>query len=135
MRRLLLLAAVLAAPAALATGERILLTGHSEAFKETLCISMTCVTGGARDFTVAVRPARGGMEVSVTSASGQHRLSHVAPLNAEGRVSSTDLVRATSLVVQAIERGPVASSAPARVSKKAVATRKKLRPGSLLANR
>lgn len=133
MRRLLLLAAVLVAPAALATGERILLTGgHAEAFKETLCISMNCVAGGARDFTVAVRPGKASVEVTVTSASGQHRLSHVAPLNDEGRVSSTDLVRATSLVVQAIEKGPVAGSAPA---KKAVAAKKKLRPGSLLANR
>lgn len=132
MRRLLLLAAVLVAPAALATGERILLTGQAEAFKETLCISMNCVVGGARDFTVAVRPGKASVEVVVTSASGQHRLSHVAPLNDEGRVSSTDLVRATSLVVQAIEKGPVASSAPA---KKAVAAKKKARPGSLLANR
>jgi hypothetical protein len=132
MRRLLLLAAVLAAPAALATGERILLTGSAEAFKETLCISMNCVAGGARDFTVAVRPGKGSVEVTVTSASGQHRLSHVAPLNDEGRVSSTDLVRATSLVVQAIEKGPVAGSAPA---KKAVAAKKKARPVSLLANR
>lgn len=134
MRRLLLLAAVVAAPAAFATGERIVVTGQGEAFKETLCISMTCVTGGARDFTVAVRPARGGVEVSVTSASGQHRLAHVAPLNAEGRLSSTDLVRATSLVVQAIERGPVASPTPV-AKKAAVASRKKVRPGSLLANR
>lgn len=136
MIRLLLCVTLLAAPAALATGERISLVGASDAFRETLCISMTCVSGGGKDFTVTARPARGGLDVVVTSASGQHRLTHHVPLNADGRISSTDLVRATSLILQAIERGPVAG-APSPAPKKAKLARKtaKPRPGSLLATR
>ncbi len=131
MRRMLLLASLLAAPAAFATGERITLTGASEAFRDTLCISMSCVSAGPKDFTVNVRAVKGAFEVKVTSASGQHRLTHLAPANTEGRLSSTDLVRATSLVVRAIEEGPIPSAAPA---KKAVASRK-ARPKSYLAAR
>lgn len=133
MIRFTLLVVLFAAPAALATGERIVLAGEGEAFRETLCISMTCVSGGGRDFTVTARPARGGLDVTVTSASGQQRLAHHVPFNAEGRVSSTDLVRATSLILQAIERGPVAGT-PNPVSRKPIA-RARPRPNHLIATR
>lgn len=122
MIRSLVLAALFTSTAAFATGERISITGAAAQLKETLCISMNCVNAGGRDFTVSGRVVKGGIEVTVTGAGGQPRLTHLAPLNASRQISSTDLVRATALVVQAIERGPIASAAPV---KKAVAKRPK----------
>lgn len=118
--------ALLFASAAFATGERITVTGAAAPLKETLCISMTCVQG-PKDFAVSGRPVKGGLELTVTSAAGQHRLSLVAPLNENGQLSSTELVRVTSLVVKAIENGPVAASKPAAPAKKALASRKLLK--------
>lgn len=119
MRRLLALPVMLAAPAAFATGERVLLVPASNPLQETLCFSMNCVKGGAKkDVTVAMRPVRGGVEFTVTTAKGQRRLTHLSPLNENGKVSSTDLVRATSLVVQAIEKGPVQGDGPQPVAKR-----------------
>lgn len=120
MVRSTLALAVLVATSAFATGERISVTGAAAPLKDTLCISMTC-GGQGRDFTVSGRAVKGALELTVTSASGQHRLTHLAPLNENGQLGSTDLVRATSLVVKAIENGSVAPSAPAA---KKVATRK-----------
>lgn len=131
MIRTLLLASLLASTAALATGERITITGAAAPLKDTLCISMNCVAGGAREFTVAGRPVKGGVELTVTSLNGQTRLTHVARLNELNQISSIDLVHATSLVVQAIERGPVAPPPVARVAKAA----KKPKAKALLARR
>lgn len=131
MIRTLLLSAVIASSAAFATGERISITGAAAPLKETLCISMNCVTGGAKDFVVSGKPVKGGIEVTVVALSGQTRLSYVAKLNEWNQISSTDLVHATSLVVQAIERGPVAPPA----ASKPVAVAKKVRPKAFLARR
>ena len=77
---------------------------------------MNCVAGGARDFTVTGRSVKGGVELTVTSISGQPRLTHLARLNDFNQISSTDLVRAASLVVQSIERGPIAPPAAKKVA-------------------
>lgn len=115
MVRSALALAALVATSAFATGERLSITGAATPLRETLCISMTC-GAGAKDFTVSGRAVKGGLELTVTSASGQHRLTHLAPLNENGQLSSTDLVRATSLVVKAIENGPVAAPAPKKLA-------------------
>lgn len=118
MRRLLLLTVLLAAPAAFATGERVVLTPSSNPLAETLCFSLNCVKGGSRAAVVAMRPVKGGVEFTVTMANGQRRLTHLSRLNGNGKVSSTDLVRATSLVLQAIEKGPVQGDGPQPTAKK-----------------
>ncbi len=124
MIRTFLLATVIASSGAFATGERIVINGAAAPLKETLCFSMNCVTSGAREFTVSGKPVKGGIELTVVSLSGQPRLTYVAKLNEWNQISSTDLVHATSLVVRAIERGPVAPPAPAKSA--AVAKKKKL---------
>jgi hypothetical protein len=119
MNRLVLLGALLVATTALATGERIVLVPATSQLQETLCLSMTCVTGRG-EATVATKQTKNGVEISVTMADGQKRLTHLVPASSEGTMSSTDLVRATSLVLQAIEVGPtkgdqpVAAAAPPR---------------------
>jgi hypothetical protein len=121
MLRLALIVSLFASSAAFATGERISITGAATPLAETLCFSMECVQRGAKDFTVSGRSVKGGVEFTVTSTSGQVRLTYVAALNEFGQVSSTDLVHATSLVVRSIEKGPIpAPAAPAPVAKKAV---------------
>jgi hypothetical protein len=133
IRSILLASALLASTAAFATGERISITGAAAPLKETLCISMNCVSGGARDFTVTGKAVKGGVELTVTSVSGQARLTHFAPLNEWNQIGSTDLVRATSLVVQSIERGPIA---PPAARKAAVASKaRKLKGKAFLARR
>jgi ribonuclease PH len=131
MRRCLLVAALLAAPAAFATGERVVLTPANNPLAETICFSMNCVKGGAREAVVAMRAVQGGVEFTVTMANGQRRLTHVTKLNDRGKVSSTDLVRATALVLQAIEKGPVKGDGPQPVAQRAP----KRRPLRLLAHR
>jgi hypothetical protein len=121
MIRTALIATVLASSAAFATGERISISAAAAPLKETLCISMNCVNGGARDFVVTGKPVKGGIEITVTSVGGQTRLTHFAALNEWNQISSTDLVHATALVVQSIERGPIA---PPAAAKKAVAAAK-----------
>lgn len=130
MIRLSLLATVLLSTAALATGERISVTGAAAALKDTLCISMTCVAGGPKEFIVTGRPVSGGVEVTVTTTSGQKRLTHVAKVNEANQISSVDLVRASSLVLRSIERGPIASPDAPKVS-----AAKKPRAKALLARR
>lgn len=131
MHRLVLVAALLTAPAALATGERVVLTPSSNPLSETLCFSMNCVKGGGREATVAMRPVKGGVEFTVTMANGQRRLTHLTKLNDSGKVSSTDLVHATTLVLQAIEKGPVKGDGPQPVAKRP----HKRRPLKMLAHR
>lgn len=128
MIRTALLAAVTLASTALATGERITVTGAAAPLKETLCISMNCVSGGGRDFVVSGKSVKGGVELTVVTSTGQARLTHVARLNEFGQISSTDLVHATSLVVQSIEKGPIAPpAAPKAKLSKVQKTKKMLR--------
>jgi hypothetical protein len=101
MRSALLLALV--SFPAFATGERVLVTAAAEPFRDTICVSMTCVTSGARDAVVSARPVKGGVEVTVKSAQGQVKLVYVTPVSEDGALSTIDVVRASSLVVQAIE--------------------------------
>lgn len=131
MIRTLFIATLLASTAAFATGERITISGAAAPLKETLCISMNCVSGGAKDFSVTGRTVKGGVELTVTSVSGQARLTHLAKLNEYNQISSTDLVHATSLVVQAIERGPISPPAV----KKVAAKKGKARPKAFFARR
>jgi hypothetical protein len=134
MIRSIVLATVFASTAAFATGERISISAAAAPLKETLCISMNCVNGGARDFVVTGKPVKGGIEITVIAVGGQTRLTHFAPLNEWNNISSTDLVRATSLVVQSIERGPIAP--PAAAKKAAVAAKvKKAKKALQLARR
>jgi hypothetical protein len=114
MNRLALLAALLVAPAAFATGERIVLVPADSQLKETLCLSMTCVEGRG-EAVVAARPVKGGVEISVTMANGQRRLTHVVSTT-DGAISSTDLVHASTLVFKAIEVGPQQGAAPKAVA-------------------
>jgi hypothetical protein len=134
MIRLFAAAALLASTTALATGERVTLVPASNPLKETICVSMNCEPGNT-EATVTSRPVRDGLEITVTMASGQRRLTHLVPTKSDGSVSSTDLVRATSLVLRAIEEGPVKGDQPVvtKATKVAKVT-KKARP-RLLANR
>ncbi|MFT3713292.1 MAG: hypothetical protein QM817_37025 [Archangium sp.] len=129
MIRTALLAAVTLASTALATGERITVTGAAAPLKDMLCVSMNCVNGGgARDFVVSGKPVKGGVEIAVVTSTGQARLTHVAPLNSFGQISSTDLVHASTLVVQSIEKGPIAApAAPKAKLSKLQKNRKMLR--------
>lgn len=102
----------LAAPA-WATGERVIVTAAAEPFRETICVSMTCVTSGAREAIVTARSVKEGVEVTVKSASGQVKLVHITPRTADGDLSSIDVVTASSLVVKAIETAkPLTPPAP-----------------------
>jgi len=128
MRSVLLFAALCSLPA-FATGEKIVLTPVNSPLVETLCVSMSCVSDGAHDVTVAAKEVKGALQFTVTSASGQVKLVTTASLTESGTVSSTDLVRASALIVKAIE-GPsasaVASESPAAAkSAKATKTAKK----------
>jgi hypothetical protein len=131
MRRFLLLTVLFAAPSALATGERVVLTPADNPLAQTLCLSLDCVKGGSREAVVAMRPVKGGVEFTVTMANGQRRLTHTVRLNENGAVSSTDLVRTTALVLQAIERGPVKGDGPQPVANRP----SKRGPAHLLARR
>ncbi|MDP3233360.1 MAG: hypothetical protein Q8N26_11335 [Myxococcales bacterium] len=102
MRSILLVIAMLAAPA-WATGERVLLTREAEPFRDTICVSMTCVTAGPRDAVVMARSLKGGVELTVKSASGQVKLVHLTRFTADGDLSSIEVVRASALAVKAIE--------------------------------
>lgn len=118
MRLLVAIAAVLVSATAWATGERVAVNGADNPLRETLCYSMQCVTHGPRDASVQMRRVKAGVVFTVTTATGRVRLTHFTKASADGRVSSIDLVRATSLVVQAIERGPVQGDAPPTVARR-----------------
>jgi hypothetical protein len=114
MRSALLLALV--SFPAFATGERVLVTAAAEPFRDTICVSMTCVTSGARDAVVSARPVKDGVEVTVKSAQGQVKLVYVTPVSEDGALSTIDVVRASSLVVQAIEAPRPAPAKTAKVA-------------------
>ena len=133
MIRSLVIASLFVSTAAFATGERISVTGAAAPLKETLCISMNCVSGGGvKDFIITGRAVKGGVEVTVTSVNGQPRLTTLARVNEYNQISSTELVHATSLVVQSIEKGPIAA---APVKKAVVASKKKALKRAFLARR
>lgn len=118
MRTSLLLALIVAAPA-WATGERVLISPANNPLKDSLCISMECVKGGAvHDASVTARPVPGGLELTVSSGNGEVKLVHKVATNDSGAVSSTDLLHATTVVVKAIEsRRPAAPPAAPRTAR------------------
>jgi hypothetical protein len=132
MTRLSAVTVLLASTTVFATGERVSLMPANSPLKETVCVSMNCEAGTA-DATVTTRACRDGLEITVTMASGQRRLTQVVPTNADGTISSTDLVRATSQVLKAIEEGPVKAEAPTTAVAKAQKPKKPR--GKLLAHR
>jgi len=129
---LVLMTFLLAAPA-WAVGERISVPkGHafSEQLRETLCISMEC--GAGTDASVTAKVIKGNKaEIKVFSAAGALKATVTAPLGDDGRLSSMDLVAATSGIIQGIEGAEpgkaAASKAPAASSKskKALAAKAK----------
>jgi hypothetical protein len=118
MRHLTLIAALLTAPTAFATGERISLGGAAVPLKAMLCISMSCTDAGpSPEFLVTGRAGKEGIEFTVTSPSGQSRLTHQVSFNSEGEISSTDWVHTAALVVKSIEQGPIPRPAAAEVKR------------------
>jgi len=121
---LAVLAAVTLAAPAWATGERVVVSAAAEPFRETICVSMTCVTSGARDAVVTARTVKEGVEVTVKSASGQVKLVHVTPVTEDGELSSIDVVTASTQVVKAIESArPLTRPAPKTARTLSKATR------------
>ncbi len=131
---LVLMVTLLAAPA-WAVGERISVPkglSFSDQLRETLCISMEC--GSATDASVTAKVIKGNKaEIKVFSPSGALKATVTAPLGDDGRLSSMDLVAATSGIIQGIEgsesskaskASATASAAPAK-SKKALASKAK----------
>ena len=103
MRSIIIAAIVAFAAPAWATGERVLLSREAEPFRDSLCVSMTCVSAGPRDAVVTARSLKGGVELTVRSASGQVKLVYLTRFNASGDLSSLEVMRATALAVKAIE--------------------------------
>jgi len=134
MRSLLLLAMLAVSVPAWATGERVLMAKDNP-LRAALCTSMECVQAGARDASVAVRPAKGGVEFVVTNAAGQVKLVHKAAFNSAGQVGSTDLATAGAAVIAAIEKPTVAAPAPKAAPRARTASLRKLPRGKLVAHR
>jgi hypothetical protein len=111
MRAIFISVSLLAFPA-LATGERVLLASSAEPLKDTLCVSMTCVSTGSRDASVSARLVRGGLEVTVKNGTGQVTLVTLLPRTDDGGFSTVDLVRTSSRVVLAIEAAPAVAARP-----------------------
>jgi hypothetical protein len=120
-RSALILLAVVASPA-WAVGERIIIPSgvhpYGEQLKETLCVSMECVESrnGGLDATVSgklLKNKKGDqVELQVLAPSGALKATVKAPVNDAGRMSSTDLVAATSAIIGAIEAPEAAAKAP-----------------------
>lgn len=124
VRSVLVLMAVAAAPA-WAVGERVALPKSgpefTEQLRESLCISMECGVGV--DATLTAKVVKGKAEIKVMSSTGALKATITAPLNDAGRMSSMDLVSATSGIISAIESPEPSSKAPA--AKKKVAAKAK----------
>ena len=123
VRTVVVMMALMAAPA-WAVGERISVpkgAPYAEQLRETLCISMEC--GAATDASVTARVIKGNkVELKVFSAAGVLKTTVTAPLTDDGRISSMDLVAATSGLIAGIEGQPAAAradAAPAKVEKPA----------------
>ena len=129
---------LLVSGSAFAVGERISVKGElGDQLRETLCVSMECAADGS-DATVSARVVKNQVEVKVLGADGRVRLEQKLPANAEGRLSSTDLVAATSAIFKAIESPTAAveaKSAPekAETKKAQASTGTKKSPTRLLA--
>ena len=101
-----------------AVGEHIAVTGPAkEQLSETLCISMECVKG-AHDFTVTSKVVGKKMELKVLGPSGDVKFSMKQDLNEFGRLSSSDAMSATSLLVHAIENPSASKAAMEKPAKK-----------------
>src|SRR5512138_2093135 len=142
VRLSLVMVALLSAPA-WAVGERISVpkgVSFAEQLHETLCISMEC--GAAVDGSVTAKVVAGKAEIKVFNNAGQLKGTITAPLNNEGRISSMDLVAATSGIISAIE-GPMPKekvaaaepTKPQKASKKALAAKAKKKSGLKLASK
>jgi hypothetical protein len=123
MSKSFLAAVLLIASSAWATGERVVLAPLDNPLRESLCISMTCVSFGARDAVVTTRAKGRELELTVVDSTGKTRLTATVPLSADGHVSSADAIHATTLAIGAIEGSvtrPVAtvSAAPKPAAKK-----------------
>lgn len=116
--------------------------------KETLCVSMECVgRGEAAQATVVATPVKDKLEVKVVGMDGRVRRVEKVAVDADGRVSSFDLVSATAQLLYAIENPNVhLEAAPKKGSKKLakspgkkkqpqLASKKKSRRGTQLASR
>jgi hypothetical protein len=113
-----------------AVGERVSLPKGQpfiEQLRETLCISMEC--GAGMDASITAKVIKGNKaEVKVFSPSGALKATVTAPLGADGRISSMDLVAATSGIIQGIESqepSKAAASTKGSKSKKAMASKAK----------
>lgn len=125
----------MAATPAWAVGERIILpkgAPFAEQIKDTLCISMECVADGKSglDATITGKVIKGKkgqqqVELQVLSATGAVKATVKAPANETGRLSSMDLVAATSAVITAIEAPEPKTKAAAPASKVAKTEKKK----------
>jgi hypothetical protein len=100
---------VVASTEALATGERVALVPADSALRPSVCVSMAC-DASRPEATVRTRAVKGGLELTVTMASGQKRLTHLLVTRPDGTASSTDLVHAAALALRAIEVGPTAGT-------------------------
>jgi hypothetical protein len=114
VRSALVLIALVAAPA-WAVGERISVPKgavFADQLKETLCISMEC--GAGIDASITAKVIKGNkVELKVFAATGNLKATVTAPLNADGRISSMDLVAATSGLIAGIEASDPGKQAPA----------------------
>ena len=126
VRAILVLMALMAAPA-WAVGERIIIPSAAQPFgdqlKDTLCISMDCVKDKSNglDATVTGKMLKGGkkgdqVELTVISPTGAVKATVRAPVGDNGRISSMDLVTATSAIIAAIE-GPEPKEKAAKAEK------------------
>ncbi|MBK7863628.1 MAG: hypothetical protein IPJ65_34480 [Archangiaceae bacterium] len=131
-----------AAAPAWAVGERVSIpkgAPYADQLRETLCISMECGTG--TDASVTARVLKGKVdkvELKVFSPSGALKTTVTAPLDDSGRMSSMDLVAATSGLIAGIEGAePSSKVAAAKApSKKTLAAAKaKKKSGLKLASK
>ena len=131
VRSVLVLMAMVSAPA-WAVGERISIPKgqpFTEQLRETLCISMEC--GAGADASITAKVIKGNKaEIKVFSSSGALKATVTAPLGEDGRISSMDLVAATSGIIQGIEsQEPSRSAAKATKSKRGHASKAKSKRG------
>jgi hypothetical protein len=109
-----------------ASGERVLLLPTDSPLRESLCISMNCVSAAPYAATVTTRKSGNAVRVTVASDSGQVRLTHRVPLDSSGEMAATDVLRAVALSLVAIENDrPTASAAPDEDRPRAASAAKK----------
>jgi hypothetical protein len=109
MLRALCVLMVVGSTEALATGERVALVPSDSALRPSVCVSMAC-DASRPEATVRTRGVKGGLEVTVTMASGEKRLTHLLTTRSDGTPSSIELVHAATLALHAIEVGPTAGT-------------------------